>query len=190
MKKRIKRALLAVILIYYRIKCKIFYLLYAGDGIGYVMERMPEVFIIPVLRKHGMQIGENCKILRGLTFHRLVEKKSFKNLVIGNNVYIGRNVLIDLASEVIIKDDAALAAYCQVWTHVGDYTYDFTDYHEKILPVQVGKGVLCWSKVVISPGTIIGDYARVAAGSVVTRDVESKCFVGGVPAKFIRKRNI
>ena len=43
-----------------------------------------------------------------------------------------------------------------------------------------------WS--IILPGVTIGEGAVVAAGAVVTKDVEPWSVVGGNPAKFIKKR--
>ena len=40
--------------------------------------------------------------------------------------------------------------------------------------------------VTICPGVTIGQYAVVAAGAVVTKDVPDYAVVGGVPAKVIR----
>ena len=40
------------------------------------------------------------------------------------------------------------------------------------------------------PGVTIGEGAVVAAGAVVTKDVESWTVVGGNPAKFIKKREL
>ena len=42
--------------------------------------------------------------------------------------------------------------------------------------------------VSILPGVYIGDGAVIAAGAVVTKDVEPYAIVGGVPAKVIRYR--
>ena len=36
-------------------------------------------------------------------------------------------------------------------------------------------------------GVAIGDHAVVAAGAVVTKDVEAGTLVGGIPAKFIKR---
>jgi len=189
--QKLRKILYFIILPYIKFKCSIYYFLYGSDGVSIILERIPQVFIIPVLKKYGATIGSGTRILRGVIFHGLkTQKKLFKNLVLGENVYIGRNVLIDLSCLVSIGDDSSLGAGCQLWTHVGDYTYDFSDYHEKSASVNVGRGVLCWSMVLISPGVTIGDYARVAAGSVVVRDIEPKVFAGGVPAKFIKYREI
>ena len=40
---------------------------------------------------------------------------------------------------------------------------------------------------IICPGVTIGKNAVVAAGAVVTKDVEPNTIVGGVPAKMIKK---
>ena len=41
---------------------------------------------------------------------------------------------------------------------------------------------------IVLPGVTIGEGAVVAAGAVVTKDVEQWTVVGGNPAKFIKKR--
>lgn len=53
-------------------------------------------------------------------------------------------------------------------------------------PVFIGKNVWIGSSSTITPGVRIGDGAVIAAGSVVTKDVESYSLVGGVPAKKIK----
>lgn len=44
------------------------------------------------------------------------------------------------------------------------------------------------SNCVVTANTRIGKSSIIAAGSVVTKDVEPYSIVGGVPAKLIRKR--
>jgi acetyltransferase-like isoleucine patch superfamily enzyme len=41
--------------------------------------------------------------------------------------------------------------------------------------------------VTILPGVRIGKGTTIAAGAIVTKDVESGCLAGGVPAKIIRR---
>jgi len=56
--------------------------------------------------------------------------------------------------------------------------------------IHVKKGVWIGSNSTIIGPCIIEENAVVAAGSIVTRDVESNCIVGGCPAKLIKKINI
>ena len=56
-------------------------------------------------------------------------------------------------------------------------------------PVHIGRNVWIGSHATILPGVSIGDNAVVAAGAVVTKDVEPNSIVGGVPAKVLRMIN-
>lgn len=54
--------------------------------------------------------------------------------------------------------------------------------------VEIGNDVWLGQNVIILNGLRIGHGAIIAAGSVVTRNVEDYAIVGGVPARVIRKR--
>lgn len=54
--------------------------------------------------------------------------------------------------------------------------------------VVIGNDVWIGANVIILPGINIGDGAVIAAGAVVTKDVEPYAIVGGVPAKLIKRR--
>lgn len=58
----------------------------------------------------------------------------------------------------------------------------------KDLPVVIGNDVWIGANVVILPGVHIGNGAVIAAGAVVSHDVEPYAIVGGVPAKLIKYR--
>jgi acetyltransferase-like isoleucine patch superfamily enzyme len=53
--------------------------------------------------------------------------------------------------------------------------------------IVIGNGVWLGSNVVVLGPCTIGDNVVVAAGSVVTKNIESNTIVGGVPAKIIQK---
>lgn len=57
-------------------------------------------------------------------------------------------------------------------------------------PITIGNG--CWvaTASTVLPGVQIGDYSVIAAGSVVSKNVDSNTVVGGNPAKFIKHRII
>ena len=67
------------------------------------------------------------------------------------------------------------------------YREDIFIDNEKHL-VKIGNDVWIGSNVLLLPGITIGDGAIIAAGAVVTKDVEPYAIVGGVPAKTIKKR--
>lgn len=54
-------------------------------------------------------------------------------------------------------------------------------------PITIGNNVWIGSNAVILSGVTIGDWAVVAAGAVVSKDVEPYTVVGGIPARVIRK---
>lgn len=55
-------------------------------------------------------------------------------------------------------------------------------------PVEVGNDVWIGTRAVILPGLKIGDHAVIAAGAVVTSDVEPWTIAAGVPARAIGSR--
>ena len=52
----------------------------------------------------------------------------------------------------------------------------------------IGHDVWIGYNAIVMPGVQIGNGAIIASGSVVTKDIEPYCIVGGNPAKLIRKR--
>ena len=55
-------------------------------------------------------------------------------------------------------------------------------------PVIIGDDVWIGANAVILPGVTIGKHCVVAAGAVVTKDVQDNTIVGGVPAKEIKAK--
>lgn len=59
---------------------------------------------------------------------------------------------------------------------------------ENYYQIVIGNDVWIGSHALLMGGVRIGDGAIIAAGAVVTKDVEPYAIVGGVPAKLIKKR--
>ena len=176
--------------LYFILKCEFFFLTQMGAGLSYVIENLPPRFIIPILKKYGASIGKNCQIDTGIIIHRVKTKQDFAKLIIGDKVYIGHRMVLDITEPITIGSYSAFGANCQIWTHTGDWTLDRSNEKDKTNPVTIGKSVIFYSACIISQGTIVGDFARVGAGSVVIKSIPEKEFWVGAPAKFIKKRDI
>ena len=97
---------------------------------------------------------------------------------------IGPRVFIDHATGVVIGETAVLGADCSILQQVtlGGTGKDTGDRHPK-----VGRGVLIGAGATILGNIIIGDGARIGAGSVVLAPVPARTTVVGVPAQIVRQ---
>lgn len=93
---------------------------------------------------------------------------------------VGRAVMIDHATSVVIGETAAVGDGCSLLHEVtlGGTGAKGGDRHPKL-----GKGVLVGAGAKVLGNIEIGDEARIAAGSVVLSDVPRRCTVAGVPAR-------
>lgn len=87
---------------------------------------------------------------------------------------------------LIIGNNVSIAGEVRIFTMQHDI--DSPDFKETEGDVVIGDYAVIGTRVTILPGVHIGRGAVVASGAVVTKDVAPYTLVGGVPAKFIRKR--
>ena len=124
--------------------------------------------------------------------HSSLRSKCFQwmGVKIGTDVFIGLDIILDpLYPELIYIDDyAEIGDRACIYTHTRGSEPLKALYPRKLAEVKIGKGAWIGApNVVILPGTNIGDYSIVAAGAVVTKDVENYSIVGGIPAREIKK---
>ena len=171
------------------LSCKYNFKLYGPYGLSGVIERIPSRFLVKYLRKYGATIGKNCLIEKGLNLHRPEKESPFKNLFVGNDVFIGHETKIDLSRKVRIHDHVLIGSRCMLWTHSSDYVYENSKprYKEYFGEIEIGDHTVIYSGVIISFGIKVGKNVKVGAGSMVNRSLEDKSFYGGVPARFICK---
>ena len=110
----------------------------------------------------------------------------------GMNTFIGKNVFINSGCHfqdqggVYIGDGTLIGSQVVIAT----INHDIDPVHRcdnLLASVHIGKNVWIGSHSTILPGVSIGDNAVVAAGAVVTKNVEANTIVGGVPAKVLKK---
>ena len=132
-------------------------------------------------------------ILRVIDFKYLKED-AFKS--IGNKSYDNGAIVYRWSDAPI-----TIGKYCSISYDVnfvlddGGHTYNtITSYPFKSNVISEKRGIEIGNDVWIGLGCTIlygvkiGDGATIAAGSVVTKDVEPYTVVGGVPAKFIKEK--
>ena len=132
---------------------------------------------------NNVKIATNCAI-----FSR--ESGFQGKLLIGDGTHIGDNTIIDVCGDITIGKAVAIGPNCVIYTHDHDYKQ-----HSKpawkggviTKQVKIEDGAWIGSSVTILPGVTIGERAVIAAGAVVTKNVNPKTVVGGVPAKVLNK---
>jgi serine O-acetyltransferase len=95
---------------------------------------------------------------------------------------LGRSIMIDHATGIVIGETAVVGNNCSLLHNVtlGGSGNEHGDRHPKI-----GCGVMIGAGAKILGNIRVGDCARIAAGSVVLKDVPDRRTVAGVPARDI-----
>lgn len=117
------------------------------------------------------EIGENCNIGQNVVISPEVR--------LGNNVKIQNNV--SLYTGVVCEDDVFLGPSC-VFTNVINPRSHVSRKHE-YRETRVKKGASIGANATIVCGHIVGRYAFVGAGAVVTKDVPDYALMVGNPAR-------
>lgn len=171
-------------------KIKLF-LLCTYESISYLIFSLPRhnffnFFKSNYLRLQGASIGKCLSYYPGIRINPCF------NLVIGDYVDLAWGVII-LPSGGIEIGDRTLIGYRTV---ISSANHNIPLNREKIFGsghlkkrVVIKNDVWIGANCTILAGVTIGEGAVVAAGSVVTSDVNPFTIVGGVPAKEIKTRN-
>ena len=103
---------------------------------------------------------------------------------IGKQVFINHSLTCMAAGGITIDDGVMIGPNVKIVT-------DNHDFQNRMVlrckPVHICRNAWIGVGVIILPGVTIGENAIVAAGAVVTKDVEPNTIVGGNPAKFIKQ---
>lgn len=95
---------------------------------------------------------------------------------------IGSGVFVDHGTGIVIGETAVIGDDCSLLQGVtlGGTGAERGDRHPKI-----GKGVLLGAGAKVLGNITIGDYAKIASGSVVLKPVPAGCTAAGVPARLV-----
>ncbi|MBI2069084.1 MAG: Gfo/Idh/MocA family oxidoreductase [Elusimicrobia bacterium] len=144
-----------------------------------------------VIVDEGATVGAGSKIWHYT--HISKNAKIGENCVLGQNVFVGQGVSIgngckiqnnvSVYNGVTLEENVFCGPSC-VFTNVNNPRANVERKDEFSL-TYVGRGVTIGANATIVCGVDIGEYAFIAAGAVVTKDVNPHALMAGVPARQI-----
>ena len=98
---------------------------------------------------------------------------------------IGQGVVIDHGSGIVIGETAIVGNNCLLYQ---DVTLGGTGKETGKRHPTLGENVFVGAGAKVLGNILIGNLARIGAGSVVLRDVPSDCTVVGIPGRIVREK--
>lgn len=127
---------------------------------------------------YSCEVGENC------TIGSYVEVQN--DVKIGDNVTISSHSFI--CSLVSIEDDVFIGHGVKTINDINPPSKKRTGAASEWKKTLIKKGAMVGSGAILFPVTI-GQYAKIGAGAVVTKNVPDYAVVAGNPAKIIKYEN-
>ena len=139
----------------------------------------------------GAQIGEDSRVWHFV--HVCGGARIGRGVSLGQNVFVGNQVVIGdhckIQNNVSVYDGVTLeeGVFCgpsMVFTNVYN-PRSLVERKDEYRPTLVRRGATLGANCTIVCGTTIGEYAFVAAGAVINKDVKAYALMAGVPARQI-----
>lgn len=110
------------------------------------------------------------------------------NIEIGENFYSNHNLIILDPAKVKIGNNVFVGPNCGFYTAEHPLNYEIRNKGlEYAKPITIGDNVWIGGGVTILSGVKIGNNVVIAAGSVVTKDIDDNSLAAGIIAKVIKK---
>ena len=126
------------------------------------------------------------KVPLSSSVHRKCKFFHIGKFSLGKNSTVNFGCYLDNRRGIKIGNNTAIAHNVKIYT-LG-HNIDSPRFETKGAQVTIGNDVFIFSNAMIMPGVTIGDGAVILPGSIVTKNVEPFTVVGGIPAKFVKKR--
>ncbi len=141
-----------------------------------------------IARGGSVHLGENTIVRAGTML-----LPSGGSIVVGARTSLNQYIVINGEGGVRIGNDVMIAAFCSIFA--ANHCIERTDIPMRQQGMVTKGGIIIEDDVwlgthcVILDGVRIGTGSVIAAGAVVSKDVEPYSIIGGVPAKVIGTRN-
>jgi len=133
-------------------------------------------------RLAGLEVG------KGSTIHMAVRFYNPKNIKIGDDTIVGERAVLDGRDKLTIGNHVDIATDVMIYN--AEHDVKDLNFRAVTAPVTIHDYVFIGPRAIILPGVTIKKGAVIAAGAVVTKDVEENAIVAGVPAVKIRDRGV
>ena len=137
---------------------------------------------VRLLRAFGARVGS------GVVIKPAVKVKYPWHLEIGNDCWIGEECWIDNLTTVQIGCNTCVSQGAYLCT--GNHDWSDPQFGLRVEPIQLKEGAWAGAKCILMPGTTLGEYAVVAAGSVAKGYVPDFEIFAGNPATHVKFRQI
>jgi putative colanic acid biosynthesis acetyltransferase WcaF len=113
------------------------------------------------------------------------------NLILGNNAWLGPNVICYNQAMVVLQDNVTVSQYTYLCT-AGHDSSKINSHNNSLIvaPILIENNAWIGANAFVGMGVSIGEGAIVGASAAVFKNVEPWTIVGGNPAKFIKKRQL
>ncbi|MFT3922629.1 MAG: WcaF family extracellular polysaccharide biosynthesis acetyltransferase [Myxococcales bacterium] len=135
-----------------------------------------------LLRSFGAAVGAEVVIRRGLRVTFPWKLRVGHHAWLGEDAWLMNLAPITLGANVVISQRAFLCT--------GNHDWSDPAFGLITKPIVVGDGAWIGASAFIAPGVTVGTHAVVAAGSVVTQDLEPYSVYAGNPCIKVAERRI
>lgn len=133
-----------------------------------------------LLGMFGAKVGKDVRM------HGSVRVWQPWKLEIGENSWIDGDVGLYSVDLIRIGSNAVVSRGAYICTASHDISSERFELVTR--PISIGDSAWIGARAIVMPGVKVGEGAVVAAGAVVTKDVEPWTVVGGNPARPIKRR--
>lgn len=134
----------------------------------------------------NVSLGQHCRFGRFV----FLETGGSGSITVGEHARINAGTTIVSHAAVKIGNDCLIGEYVSIRdaNHGTALGTPMRSQPHEAAPITIGNDVWIGRGACILKGVTIGDGAVIAANSVVTKDVQARTIVGGVPCRVIRER--